>query len=490
MRRGLRRQVLCAPTGAGKTETAMALVQAVNAKGSTVDFVCDRRALVRQTSRRFDGAGIEHGVLMGDDSRSLHHPVRVVSAQTVAVRGLRPRDLFVVDEAHELRPALLEGIVEQDAWLIGMTATPFPPAMSEFYQAVVNPVTTQALIAEGWLCPFDVAAPVATVDVEGLKAGAGGEWAASDVSRRVLRIVGDVVPDWERHCRERFGGPQPTVVFAASIDDSEALAKEFRAAGHDFRVVSSREPDEKNLETLRRYDAGEFLGLVNCAVLSRGWDAPRTVVLADAYPLRKSLLTLIQRYGRIKRPFQGKRRGLVIDFAENWLAFRSDVLDYYAHGVSELGDGRFSKATRKKVAKGDMICRKCRTVFGADETACSVCGAERPARAARSGLRRKLRVVKGRLEVIDEVTGEIAARQGDVWPHICTASLQACGGDEARARKRAQASHKSIFGRFTRRSFEPLTDPAELDPAVSDLMRRNFQAWLIAKRAREAKNRA
>ena len=112
---------------------------------------------------------------------------------------------------------------------------------------------------------------------------------------------------------------------------------------------------------------------------------------------------------------------------------------------------------------------------------CSNCGAERPAPPKRNGIRRKLRVVKGRLEVIDEVTGEIAGTfEGDVWPHMCAHALIACRGDEARAAKRAQASHKSIFGRWTRREFEPLAEGVP-DPAIGDLMHRNFQAWLIAQ---------
>ena len=489
MRAGIRRQVLSAPTGFGKTEIGIAMIQAALAKGSTCDFVCDRRPLVEQTSERFFKAGIDHGILMGGDSRYLHSLCRVSSAQTIQSRGLLHRDLYIVDECHEIRPSLLEAIKESGAHLIGMTATPFPPALAQHYETVVNVVSTRQLISEGWLCPFEVVAPVAQIDTDGLPVGAKGEWKTAEVSKRVLAIVGDVVPEWERRIQERFNGVmQPTVVFAASIDDAEALAAEFRAAGHDFRVVSSRESDDDNRETLERYNAGEFDGIVNCAILSRGWDAPRTVILVDAYPLRRSLLTLIQRYGRIMRNAPGKTGGLVIDHTNgNWLGFRNDILEFYQYGVNELGGERYAKSKRKKVPGAEVICRKCRTVFERDDTVCSNCGAERPAPPTRNGTRRKLRMVKGRLEVIDEITGEIqGGYEGDVWPHMCAHALIACQGDEERARKRAQASHKSIFGRFANRQFEPLSEGTP-DPAIGDLMRRNLQSWVIARRAARRK---
>lgn len=469
------------------TACAIAMVKSAMEKGSSCEFICDRQTLVRQTSQRFFEAGVPHGILMGDHSVRVHEPIRVSSAQTIQSRGFVPRDFVIIDECHEHRPGLLEAIVESGAILVGMTATPFPAVLAESYEGIVSPISTRALIGQGWLCPFDVAAPVAAVEVDGLRPKAAGEWAAQDVSARVLRIVGDVVPEWERHIRERFGGePQPTVAFCASIDDTEAVAAEFRAAGYDCRAVSSREITDDNRDTLAAFERGDFPVIASCAMLSRGWDAPKTRILIDVYPLRRSLLTLIQRYGRIMRTAEGKERALVIDHAENWLYWRDEVLAFYQYGVQELGGERWAKAKRKKKADAHSVCRACRQVLAREDAACPNCGAERPKRPAGTG--RKVQVVKGRLEIVDEVTGEVeGAFEGDVWPHICSHALIACRGDAERAAKRAQASHKSIFGRYTRREFVTVTDP---DPAIGDLMRRNFQAWIVAKQARERKQAA
>ena len=69
LRQGLReghlRQILCAPTGSGKTLSAAHLIKEALGKGSRSAFIADRVALVTQTSQRFYELGIPHGVAQG-----------------------------------------------------------------------------------------------------------------------------------------------------------------------------------------------------------------------------------------------------------------------------------------------------------------------------------------------------------------------------------------------------------------------------------------
>ena len=51
---GLRRQILYAPTGAGKTEMAIALLEATKEKGNRAAMILDRIILCDQTSQRLD----------------------------------------------------------------------------------------------------------------------------------------------------------------------------------------------------------------------------------------------------------------------------------------------------------------------------------------------------------------------------------------------------------------------------------------------------
>src|SRR5436309_364458 len=53
IRQGCRRQILVAPTGAGKTEMAMKIIAESQKKGATTWFIVDRVNLIDQTSERF-----------------------------------------------------------------------------------------------------------------------------------------------------------------------------------------------------------------------------------------------------------------------------------------------------------------------------------------------------------------------------------------------------------------------------------------------------
>ena len=56
-------QILYAPTGAGKTEMAIALLEATRAKGNRAAMILDRIVLCDQTSQRLEKYSIDHGVL-------------------------------------------------------------------------------------------------------------------------------------------------------------------------------------------------------------------------------------------------------------------------------------------------------------------------------------------------------------------------------------------------------------------------------------------
>jgi hypothetical protein len=62
IRAGRRRQILCAPTGAGKIVIALGLMQAAMAAGARSAFVADRSALIDQASVAMELYGIDHRI--------------------------------------------------------------------------------------------------------------------------------------------------------------------------------------------------------------------------------------------------------------------------------------------------------------------------------------------------------------------------------------------------------------------------------------------
>src|SRR5690606_4350725 len=104
IRQGCRRQILVAPTAAGKTEMAMNIIAGSQKKGATAWFIVDRVSLIDQTSDRFASYGIDHGIIQADNVYTdLSKPVQVASAQTLARRKIDwLPDLIVWDECHSV----------------------------------------------------------------------------------------------------------------------------------------------------------------------------------------------------------------------------------------------------------------------------------------------------------------------------------------------------------------------------------------------------
>ena len=97
---GKRCQILYAPTGAGKTEMAIALLNATKQKGNKAAMILDRIILCDQTSKRLDRYNIDHGVLQSKHWRwRPYENIQVCSAQTLEKRGSFPGlNLLIVDE--------------------------------------------------------------------------------------------------------------------------------------------------------------------------------------------------------------------------------------------------------------------------------------------------------------------------------------------------------------------------------------------------------
>lgn len=152
IRARLRRLILCAGTGAGKTVCAAHLLKEASRKGSYALFIVDRVALVTQTSDVMDEYGVDHGVIQGAHRRwSPREHVQICSAQTLARRVLpRAPDLIVVDECHAQYQSTLDLMARYpDAVKIGLTATPFTKGMGLHWDSVVNVIPTRQLIDGG-----------------------------------------------------------------------------------------------------------------------------------------------------------------------------------------------------------------------------------------------------------------------------------------------------------------------------------------------------
>jgi superfamily II DNA or RNA helicase len=407
IRNKLRRQVLVAPTGAGKTEMAMKIVQEAEAKGSRAWFIVDRVALVDQTSERFSYYGIDHGVIQADHWLTDYgKPVQIASAQTLGRRSIRDLpDLIIWDECHAVYKAIFDLIQRAGhAKVIGLTATPFTAGMADDWDGLVNSTTVNQLLAEGYLAPLRIKACV-TPDMVGVRRKFNGEYEEEETGNRGITIIGDVVQTWIAQTAKHFGRPVKTIVFSPSVKHGEELCRQFANAGFNFQQLSYLDSDEDD----RRAKIAEFRkpdsaidGLVSCAVLTKGFDVPDVLCGISCRPYRKSFSSHIQEMGRVMRSAPGKEFGLWLDHSANCVSFADDTAWLYEYGVDSLSsaqkkDSEVRESTER--IKKERFCGECGTQMDAGQQACPSCGWERPARG-------EIQIVQGELIDVQLTTRE------------------------------------------------------------------------------------
>lgn len=357
----LRKQILCAPTGSGKTMAALQIAHGSLLKGKRVIFVCDRTVLINQTSARADQYGLPHGIIQANHWRRDNSlPFQICSIQTIGKREYWPQaDLIIVDECHSQYTAVkkkIEAIPDDgDIAVIGLSATPCTKGLGATYRNLVNATTMDELTRQGVLVPLKILSCVRP-DMTGAETS-GGEWTARAASERETTIIGDVVGEWLAH-----GEGRKTIAFGADIAYCQELVQRFNAVGVPAMCYTSETPDDERAEIVREFEKADssIRILASVAALSKGFDVPDVGCIIDARPLRKSLSEFIQIVGRGLRCAPAKENCILLDHSGNVIRFFEDFERVYFEGFKTLDDAE--KADRKirkdeeYTAKG---CPKC-----------------------------------------------------------------------------------------------------------------------------------
>lgn len=376
-RAGIKTQILYMPTGGGKTEVAISLLNATAAKGKRAAMILDRRILVEQTSARLDKYKIEHSVIMAGHWRwRPHEKIQICSAQTLEKCESFPEfDLIIVDECHTTRKQVTDFIKNTGIRSIGLSASPFTSGLGKTYQNVICEVTTSELVNAGSLAPLKVFI-AKEIDMAGAKKIAG-EWTQNEVTERGIKITGDIVSEWVKKTHEFFDKPQKTIVFCAGVAHGADLQNRFNDAGYNFISISYRDDDEYKRDVIREFSKPDstITGLIATDILTKGFDVADVKIGISARPFTKSFSSHVQQMGRVMRSCEGKEFSLWLDHSGNFIRFRDDWSDLFFNGVSELDDGKErAKKEPSDKEKEAAKCPKCSALWPSKSDICSHCG--------------------------------------------------------------------------------------------------------------------
>lgn len=415
---GHRCQLVCAPTGAGKTVLALRVALEALLRGKRVVFLADRTTLINQTSAAADAAGLTaHGIIQaGHPRRDSSLPFQIASAQTIAKREFWPQaDVVVVDECHTMHGCWVEYARNNPATVvIGLTATPFSKGLGQVFTRLVNATTMHELTESGVLVPMRVLS-CTRPDMAGAATSKSGEWSDKAAEERGMEIIGDVVHEWVQHAENR-----KTIVFASTIAHAKELCAQFVGAGVLAAVFTS-ETTASERETLVREFAkpdASLRVLVSVEALAKGFDVPDVGCVVDCRPLRKSLSTAIQMWGRGLRssPDTGKTDCILLDHSGNILRFAEDFEQVFFNGVESLDMGeKLDRTVRKEPEDYEAkACPSCgHKPFG---KRCMACGFEKPAPAietSTAGQMVEIAIGKGKNRKV------LADSPAHLWGQVC-----------------------------------------------------------------------
>ncbi len=324
--KGAQSTLVVAATGTGKTVTFAELTRRTVRHQKGVLLLVHRDELVRQIVRSCGRTGVYCAVEKSSERAqssfgTLAHAV-CASVQTLQGKRLEqwPRDTFsliITDEAHHSTAATYRRVYDhfERARRVGFTATADRldgAKLGEIYETLAYEYNLLDAVRDGWLVPI-VARTLKTnppVDLRDLRV-TGGDFNLGDLEDEIQSNIGvlvNAVRDTDALENRR------TIAFTPSIGSAAALAAALSDVGIKARAVAGNSPDRADL--LAAHQRGDFQVLVNCQILTEGYDDPAVSCILLCRPT-KSRALYSQMVGRGTRlhPDSGKTNCKIVDFA-------------------------------------------------------------------------------------------------------------------------------------------------------------------------------
>ena len=362
---GTAKQLLVAPTGAGKTEIASDLIKRGVAKHKRILFLAHRREIIQQTSRKLHRNGVSHGIIMAGADGGLRPqaPVQVASIDTLRARALNRdvialplADIIFIDEAHHARALTYERVIDAypKAAVIGLTATPCRGdgrELGNIFTKLIECPQVEELIGLGVLVRSRVYAPV-DPDLTGVRTQ-NGDYVINQLASRMNtdKLVGDIVTHWLQ-----YGERRRTVVFAVDVAHSVHIRNEMMRARVRAEHLDAGTPIREREAILARLAAGETELVTNCMVLTEGWDMPEAGCCILARPTKQMGLYR-QMIGRALRAAEGKQDAIILD--HSGACYRHGLPEDPVEWTLAIDRRAVNPAQEKRNVGGEFRLREC-----------------------------------------------------------------------------------------------------------------------------------
>ncbi|HEX3851105.1 MAG TPA: DEAD/DEAH box helicase, partial [Polyangiaceae bacterium] len=327
-RSGVRRMLVCLPTGAGKTVIFSQLAQLARRQ---VLVLAHREELLSQAQGKLEQAlqgmhvvAIERGAERAPaDAKVLVCSIRSLHEERLA-QVIRGRDfgLVIYDECHHaaaddnLRVLTQLGVFDS-AWsgtLLGFTATTARgdgKGLDAIFERIVYSRALPELIDDGYLSPLrgfrvSTSADLTRLSTTGLDFHEDELSEAVDIEERNALVARSI---------QELARDRRTIAFCVTVNHARNLCRSLNVLGVPSGIVHGALPAAQRARALADFRAGATQVLCNVAVLTEGFDDPGVSCIAMARPTRSEGL-YAQCVGRGTRLHPGKEDCLILDFVD------------------------------------------------------------------------------------------------------------------------------------------------------------------------------
>ena len=329
-----RSTLLVAATGTGKTRMGSEIIARSASRGRVL-WLAHRSELLDQAQQAIaENTGLRVGreqassrasvrALWGTDDQVIVASIQTMHGERLR-RYFRPDDFatIIVDEAHRTAAKSYRDVIAYfaSARVLGVTATPDRGdeySLGSVYDSVAYQYDILQGIADGFLCDIQSREiVVADLDITKVKVTASTQ-GGRDLSDSELGKLVNTSANLHAiaYPLSVEAGERPTIVFMPSVESTHHFADVLRGyvGGKNVRAIDGTTAKLERDGAIKAYRDGHVQFLVNCAVLTEGFDAPATSCIAIARPT-KSRALYAQMIGRGTRIAPGKTDCLVLDF--------------------------------------------------------------------------------------------------------------------------------------------------------------------------------
>lgn len=325
---GTHRQLICLPTGTGKTILMAAIAKHFNKK---ILILAHREELIRQAKNKIKlyWKQADIGIVKAEQNEIDHHIV--IGSVLTCCRPKRLAQLkeqgfeiLIIDEAHHAVADTYHRIIDElgfknnkDKLFIGVTATPErndKKGLLDIFEKIVFLRSISTMINAEYLVPVHGRKILTTCSLNDVKTFnrdfALGELShAVNIPKRNELIVSKFI----EHAHDR-----KAIAFCADVKHAQDLAETFRKKGIKAEAVWGDMSATKRARALRNLKNGKISIATTCNVLIEGFDEPSVNCILMCRPTKSKPL-YIQAVGRgLRKNGPLKNNCIVLDFVDTY----------------------------------------------------------------------------------------------------------------------------------------------------------------------------